>query len=107
MNEVVKALKEAADALYYIWECRGGNVDWVKVRSLALWLYNLANGQSANIEPEELKNWAVTQIEIARSFIESNVPDTGDACDTPEYHLGFCQAMRCLLDKIKELEGEA
>ena len=44
MSDPKRSLMEAADALYYIWECRGEGVDWEKVRSLALRLHDAAEG---------------------------------------------------------------
>lgn len=44
MSKTKRYLKEAADALYFLWEREGKDVDWVKVRSLALKLHDLAEG---------------------------------------------------------------
>lgn len=63
-----------------------------------------------NIESEDIKRWVKTQMECSRIVIKrsfDHIPSLDDASDTPEYHLGYYQAMRNLLDKIKELEGEA
>jgi hypothetical protein len=55
-----------------------------------------------------LKDWAKGQLDGARHYINlfDHRPNLVDAEETPEFHMGYCQAIENLLEKIKELEGK-
>jgi hypothetical protein len=54
-----------------------------------------------------LKDWAKGQLDGARAYIKSSSRiHLLDAEETPEFHMGYYQAIENLLEKIKELEGK-
>lgn len=52
ISQLRHAIREAADALYFLWETRGDDVNWSKVEDLALRLADLADTLESQAKKE-------------------------------------------------------